>query len=71
MLGECFANPIVLAILCANEDDETISGSIVGVKEVGDDFKESESTGENSEEIFRAEEVIEVLLELLGLSSGL
>jgi hypothetical protein len=71
MLCERFANPIIFAVFSADEDDETISGSVVGVEKVCDDFEETETAGKDDKEIFGAEEVVQVLLELLGFLSDL
>lgn len=65
VLCERFANPVVFAIFSADEDDETVSGSIVGMEEIGDNFEEAESAGKDEENVFRAEEIVEILLELL------
>jgi hypothetical protein len=69
VLRERFSNPIILAIFGADDDDETIPRSVIGMEKVGDDFKETEATGKNDEEIFGAEEMVQILLELLGLWS--
>jgi hypothetical protein len=66
VLCESFANPVILTIFGTNEDDEAVSGSVIRMKEIGDDLEETEATGKYDQEIFGAEEVVEVLLELLG-----
>jgi hypothetical protein len=67
VLCERFSNPIVLAIFGADDDDETVSCGIIGMEKVGDDFEETKATGKDDEEIFGAEEVVQILLELLPL----
>jgi hypothetical protein len=66
VLCERFSNPIILAIFGADDDDETVSCGIVGMEKIGDDFEETEATGKDDEEIFGAEEVVQILLELLA-----
>ena len=71
MLREGFANPVILAILGTNDDDKTVSCSIVGMEEIGDDFEETKATSKNDKEILGAEEIVEILLKLLRLWSAL
>lgn len=70
MLGERFANPAVLAVLCADEDDEVVAPGIVRVEEVSDYTEEAEAAGEQDELVFSAKLLKEVLLILLSLSDG-
>jgi hypothetical protein len=67
MLRECFSNPIILAIFSTDDNNETVSCGVIGMEKVGDDFEEAEATGKNNEEIFGAEEMVQILLELLAL----
>lgn len=71
MLRECFTNPIIFAVVGADQDNKVVSGSIVGVKEVGDHFEETEAPGEDDEEVFGPEEVVEILLVLLDWLSDI
>ncbi len=65
MLREGFANPVILAIFGAHDDDKTVSCSIVGVEEISNDFEETKATGKDDKKIFGPEEVVKILLELL------
>lgn len=67
MLREGFADPVIFAILGTNDNDETVSCSIVGMKEISDDFEKTKTTGKDDKDIFSAEEIVEILLELLRL----
>ncbi len=58
MLRERFADPVIFAIFGPDDNDKTVSGGIVGVKEVGDNFEEPETAGKDDEEIFGAKEMV-------------
>lgn len=69
MLCEGFANPIILTVFSTDEDDKTIPGGIVRVEKVADNVQKTEAAGEDDEDIFRTEKIVQVLLKLLGFWS--
>lgn len=66
MFREGFSDPVIFAVVGADEDDEVLAGGIIGVEEVGDEAEEGESAGENQERVRGAEGVESFLLEFKG-----
>lgn len=54
MLSERFADPHILAFVRADKEDEIVSGSIVGVKEVRDYAQQAEAARKKDELILFA-----------------
>ena len=65
MLCERLANPYILALICANKQDEVVAGGIVGMKEVRDYTKQAEAARQKDELILFAQLFEDVLLEFL------
>ncbi|UKZ60515.1 uncharacterized protein TrAtP1_001790 [Trichoderma atroviride] len=65
MLGQCFANPVVLTLVCADEDDEVAPGGIVGVEEVCDKAHLAQPAGQDHEFIFGSKLLEQLLLVFL------
>ena len=69
MLSEGFSDPAILALAGAEDDNEVVAGSIVGVKEVCDYFEKTETARKDDEFVFIAELGEEGLLEFLAVMS--
>ena len=54
MLSERFANPYILAFVCADKDDEVVARGIVGVEEVRDYAQQAEAARQEDELILFA-----------------
>lgn len=66
MFGERFSDPVIFAVVSANEDDKVVTCSVVGVEEIRDKAQEAETAGEDEQLVFGAKVVEDVLLELEG-----
>jgi hypothetical protein len=66
MLSEALTDPAIFAFVCAEDDDEVVAGSVVGVEEVGYYAEEADAAGEDYEFVFFAKFAEDVLLEILG-----
>lgn len=67
MFSQCLSNPPIFSLVCADNNDEVVSSSIVGMQEVGDKTKESKATREDNKLILVGEFGVEVLLIFLSL----
>ena len=65
MLSERFANPYILAFVCADKDDEVVARGIVGVEEVRDYAQQAEAAREEDQLILFAQLFEDLLLEFL------
>jgi hypothetical protein len=65
VLSQRLTNPYILAIVCADEQYEVISGGIVRVEEVRDYTQEAEAPRQEDELIFFAKLFEDVLLKFL------
>lgn len=65
MLRERLANPHILALVCADEQDEVVSGGIVGVEQVRDYAQKAEAAREEDQLILFAQLFEDLLLEFL------
>jgi hypothetical protein len=65
VLGERLANPDILAVVCADKQDQVVPGSVVRMKEVCDDAQKAEASCEQNQLIFVAQLSEDVLLEFL------
>ena len=54
VLGQGLANPVILPLVGAYYDDETISGGVVGMQEICHDTQQAKPTSEYDELIFGA-----------------
>ena len=68
VLGQRLADPSILAVLGADDDDEVVPGRVVRVQQVGDEAHEAEAAREHNELIFGPELLEERLLVFLGIN---
>lgn len=65
MLGQRFANPDVLAVLCTDQQYKVVTNGIVRVEQVRDYAQQAETPRQEDEFIFLAQLGEDVLLEFL------
>jgi hypothetical protein len=65
MLRQCFPEPSILSFVRPNYDYEVVSSSIVGVKEVRNDSKNTKAAGKNYELVICSQLLEETLLVFL------
>ena len=65
LLSQSLPDPAILPVICTDDDDEIVARRVKRMEEVGDDAKQSETSGKNDELILDIELLVEILLILL------
>jgi hypothetical protein len=68
MFREALSNPAIFALVCAEDDNQIVTSSVVGVQEIRDYAQEADTASKDDELVFFAEFFEDVLLEVLGRS---
>ncbi|KAI6775463.1 hypothetical protein HG530_002221 [Fusarium avenaceum] len=62
MFSQCLSNPAVFSLISSDDNNQIITGRIVGVEEIVDKAHQPEATGDNDKLIFSAKLLEQVLL---------